>query len=140
VYYVFERNDGYFGAINSSEKLSTGQVPERLRGYTETGGKRVTFTVLLQSDDWDECRELLKKKRGIVDVVIDVKPPVDPADVRRRTLDEIATRLATIERELIRLDAEISECHGYASPAQLMIELASDCVKKAMRANGKAKS
>jgi hypothetical protein len=144
VYYVFERNDGYVGCISSSEKLAHGQAPERLRGWTPSGCERVSFTILLQTDDWDEASTFIDEKRGVGDLAAALcstrVPPADPIEVRRRTIDEIATRLAAVERELIRLDAEISECHGYASPAQLMIELAGECVKKAMRANGKAKS
>ena len=135
-YFVYKRSDGYVGVVNSSEQLAPNEKPKRLRNRT-IEDIHITFTVLLQTDDWDEAVLLLQHERGVIDVIVDTKPPADPDEVRRRTIDDIAVRLAAIERVLMQLDAEISECHGYASPAQLMVELAGDCVKKAMRANGK---
>lgn len=134
-YYVFERNDGYFGVINSSEKLAHGQVPERLRGYSTPDGKRVTFTVLLQSNDWDECVRVLQDKRGVIDAIIDTKPPVDPAKVRRRTIDGIAVQLKSVRERLRHAHGEIAELHGVGHPAQSTLEIALVALNDAIRFN-----
>ena len=112
MYYVYKRYDGHIGVINSSEQLGADEKPERLRSRDAVTGKSL-FTVFLTTSDWDEARELVTAKRrlapgnGFNTLPPPSTPPANPADVRRRTLDEIATRLVAIERELARLDAEI---------------------------------
>lgn len=135
MYFVFERNDGYVGCINSSEKLREGEKPERLRGYSTPSGERVTFTVLLQSNDWDECRELMQSKRGVIDTVIDVKPPADPAEVRRRGQDSIDAQLKSARERLRHAHGEVAGLHGMGHPAQSTLEIALVALNEAIRFN-----
>lgn len=129
MYFVFERSDGYFGAINSSEKLREGELPQLLRPYTAgASGKRTTFVVLLQSDDWDECVKLLQRKRGVADEQSpahdSVRPPIDPVERDRRLREDLVSALDSVRRALELVRADANEAHGGSSPVTSMIEIA----------------
>jgi hypothetical protein len=137
MYYVFERNDGYVGAINDSEQVKVGEKPSRLHAYSGANGF-VSFTILLQSDDWFECVALMQRKRGVIDAVIDLVSPTDPCEVERRVREEIDTRMQSVRRELLRVHKEAAEFHGTGHQTQTMLELAIIALNNAINANVKA--
>lgn len=71
MYYVFKRTDGYVGAINvgtpinywGKEWNSRSVAEYRLRPGT-VEGTPVTYEILLESDDWIECEDLLRSERA----------------------------------------------------------------------------
>lgn len=135
-YFVYKRSDGYVGVVNSSEKLSVGEKPERLRNRT-IEDIHITFTVLLQTDDWDEAVLVLQHERGVIDAIVDTKPPVDPADVKRRSQDNIDAQLKSVRERLRHAHGEIAELHGIGHPAQSMLEIALVALNDAIRFNTK---
>lgn len=135
-YFVYRRSDGYVGVVNSSEKLAPDEKPERLRSRT-IEDIHITFTVLLQTDDWDEAVLVLQHERGVIDVVVDAKPPIDPVDAKRRMRDDINTQLKSVRERMRHAHGEIAELHGLGHPAQSTLEIALVALNDAIRFNEK---
>lgn len=135
-YFVYKRSDGFVGVCNSSEKLAVDEKPECLRSRT-IEDIRITYTVLLQTDDWDEAVLVLQHERGVIDAVIDAKPPVDPADVKRRVQDSIDAQLKSVRERMRHAHGEIAELHGLGHPAQSTLEIALVALNDTIRFNEK---
>lgn len=143
MYYVYRReSDGFIGVVNASEKLGAGENPERLRRRDLITGKNI-HTVLLGTDDWAEASKLIEAQRALAPQCVfntlqpPALPPDDPAEVKQRAVDDIATQLKSIRERLRHVHGNIADLHGVGHPAQSTLEIALVALNDAIRFNKK---